>query len=197
MSKEDTSERNWWVITGADYSGKTTVINAIVAQGYATLNEQALEYMEDSQASGITVDDMLADQTKLQYGILGRKLAAEARQNTATTTFIDRGVHDTLGFLRYYGMPVSSEAQAAFDCANYRGVFFFDQLPLTNFRPDYAHSEGPEFLSRIGGYIFDAYVESGFDPIRVPVMGVAERTALVIDHVRQREPVPPVAALGA
>jgi predicted ATPase len=184
MLKEAIPERNWWVITGADYSGKTTVIRALAAQGLITLPEQAAELMSEYEASGMTVEEMLADQESLQYGILDRKIAAEASHDPVALTFADRGLPDTLGFLNYYGVSVKPQAREAIMRASYRGVFFFEQLPLTTFTPDFAHSEGSDFMARIGGFIHDAYVEFGFEPIRVPVMSVAERVAFVLHYAQ-------------
>jgi len=176
--------RNWWIITGADYSGKTTVIEQLSLQGIATLPEQGMEVMGEYEAMGMTAEEMLADQPRLQYKILDRKIAAEAQHDSSTLTFIDRGLPDTLGFLSYYGIPLRAQAKEIISHASYRGVFFFEQLPLAGFTPDFAHSEGRNFMARIGGFIHEAYVESGFRPIHVPVMSVADRVAFVLQHAR-------------
>lgn len=70
-------QTNWYVITGAPSSGKTTLINELAAGGYSIAPEIAREHIEILLANNHTLEDIQQDTQPLQRGILAGALKRE------------------------------------------------------------------------------------------------------------------------
>jgi predicted ATPase len=188
MTAEIKPGRNWWVLTGPDHSGKTTLLGELAARGYFTVPEQASEVVAEYEAAGVPPQEMLADHVKLQREIFWRQVEAEAQHDPTELTFLDRGLPDTVGYFNWYGdwygRGLTPDVRKALGTHRYRGVFFLDQLPLDTLASDYAHQEDSNFPATIGRYLLSGYNVCGFNPIEVPVMPVAKRADFIIEHVR-------------
>jgi predicted ATPase len=189
MRQVTPESRNWWVLTGNDFSGKTTVANALRERGFQVVPEAAMQVIEAEMAAGRGPDSFHADEAAFQYGIFYQKMRNEAEQQarhgSQTLTFLDRGLHETRAFLEYYGIPETAEARHLMQGAEYRGVFMLEQLPSSYFREDFAHTEGPEFLSAMGDLIWRSYAGAGYEPIKVPFMPVDERVDYILQNVER------------
>src|SRR5688572_32690503 len=98
------TKSNWHVITGAPASGKTLLISMLNRRGYNTMPEAARLIIDEGLERGLSLDDIRGDEHAWQEKILRRILAAEAKTDKNTLTFFDRGAHDGLAHLQYYGL---------------------------------------------------------------------------------------------
>ena len=116
---------NWVVITGAPCTGKTTVIEELKKLGHTCHPEAAREYIESEMAKGFTLDEIRADNLKLQSGILNKKMILEENLTPNQLIFLDRGIPDTLTYYR----PSALDPMLALDNCfinQYDKVFVFD-----------------------------------------------------------------------
>lgn len=171
----------WYVVTGGPSTGKTTLLAELAQRGYQTTDEVARVYIDEARESGITVHDLRRDEQQFQEEVARRKAAFEATLSPGKTIFFDRGMQDTLAYMRYYQYPLEDWVIDLCRQASYRTVFLLEQLDT--YTSDTARIEDESFSKSIEQLLFDAYVEYGMTPVRVPNLGVAERADFVLAHL--------------
>jgi predicted ATPase len=70
-------DTNWYVITGAPSSGKTSVIRELEGLGYRVVHEVARAYTEEELKKGRKLDEIKADALTFEQHILDRKIGIE------------------------------------------------------------------------------------------------------------------------
>ena len=167
------------IITGGPGSGKTTLIDALAAQGIATSPEVGRALIREQVASG---GDALpwGDERRFAALMLPREIAARAAALAlGRPVVLDRGVPDVAGFLRASGLPVPAAIdRAARDCRYNPRVF------LAPFWADiYAHDperQQPAALAAATEAVMRAtYRDHGYELVELPRASVVERVAFV------------------
>ena len=177
------SQNNWYVITGGPSSGKTTLLRVLEGLGHKVIHEAARSLIDEALAKGLTIDQLRANEKKFQIDVLRRKVQVEQEQDPTILTFFDRGMHDTLAYLRHYGWEINKLVQTAMQKASYRQVFLLDPLPA--YENDYARTEDAAFSAKLTKLLDKAYLEYGMRPVRVPVLEPKDRADFVLHYVNQ------------
>lgn len=173
---------NWYVITGGPGSGKTSLISMLADMGYVTVPEAARTIINEGLARSETLEQIRGDEQAWQSKILRRILDNEARTNPYILTFFDRGAHDGLAHLRYYGHEPPHEWQTLAGAKPYHTVFLLEPLP--DFENDYARTENADFTDKITGMMADAYAEHEMEPVRIPYGTPEERLKQILLHLQ-------------
>lgn len=176
-------DNNWYVITGGPSTGKTTLLTILENMGHKIIPEAARMVIDEGLAKGMTIEQIRADEGAFQDKVFSRKLAIEAGHDQSLLTFCDRGIHDTVAYLRYYAREVEEHIRKAVEQSHYKKVFLLE--PLTHFTEDYARTESHTFVEKITKLLYEAYNEAGHTPVRVPAMEPEERARFVLRHVGQ------------
>lgn len=179
MTTDFRYKTNWVAITGAPSSGKTSVIDALARQGYATQTETARELIENDMAHGLSIEQIRQNASALQKRIIQLKIAREMALDTQALIFLDRGMPDSMAYFRKAGMD-TTEAEAASKIFQYKHVFLFDRLPI---KKDGVRTEDEEQANQIDRWLEEDYKKLGYTPIRVPVMPIEDRTAFVLSRL--------------
>lgn len=167
---------NWIVITGAPCSGKTTLIDTLAARGYPIAPEGARAYIARRLAAGETITDIVADTHGLQNGILQENMRRHAALDPAARIFFDRGLPDSVGYFNLYDLD-PAPALAAAQQYRYARVVLLEPLPLIH---DAERVEDAATAAEIGRRIETAYVDLGYDLLRIPVMTIEERIDILL-----------------
>jgi predicted ATPase len=175
--------KNWYVITGGPSTGKTTLLLELEKLGHAIIPEAARTWIDQNLAKGLSIEQMRADEKMFQEDIARLKQKIESAHPADTLTFLDRGMHDTLAYLRHYGFGIEDWIQKAVEGSHYKKVFVLE--PLAAFQKDYARTEDQDFTQKLTKLLHDAYKEYGMKPISVPAMPITQRVAFVLEHVDQ------------
>lgn len=174
---------NWYVITGGPSSGKSTLLNILGEEGYATFEEAARLVIDEGLAAGKTVEEIRADEKSFQEAVLERKIQVEASHDKTLLTFFDRGMHDTLAYYRFYGWAIDKKTKKALIEAKYKSMFLLS--PLSFFEKDYARTEGREFAVQLHDLLKEAYEAYNIPVIEVPDASPEERIQFILDTVNQ------------
>jgi predicted ATPase len=83
---------NWYVITGAPCSGKTTVLNSLKDLGYEVVPEVARTYIDELIFSGLSIEQIRSNETKFQDDVLIKKYELEESLDKNKIIFLDRGI---------------------------------------------------------------------------------------------------------
>jgi predicted ATPase len=175
-------ETNWYVLTGAACTGKTTLINLLAEKGYKTVPEIARKHFDSELASGKTLEMLLEDGLDFQRTIVDLQLREEGGIDPDQLTFLDRGTPDTVTFIRIFGYDPNILLPLCFRY-RYAAIFVLDRLPLkreSTLGPEDQRSS--EFLD---AWLAHDYRALGYEVIRVPPVSPEERLAFVLEKVAE------------
>ena len=169
------------VITGGPCSGKTTIIDALAGRGHTTVPEAATELIEDPG-----LEDLRTNPREFQLQVLLRQLENEQRvletASADSVVFLDRGVGDGFGYLRYHGIEPFEELDEAWSLARQRSrsILFFESRP--DYQPASHRSETPAEARRIQEILLEDYRSRHDRVILIPWLPVEERLAAVLEE---------------
>lgn len=170
---------NWQIITGGPSSGKTTTLNGIASLGYKTVPELARVYIDEEMSKGRTVQEIRSSELEFQEKVLGMKNEIEYRLNPNELIFFDRGIWDSIPYMKLAG--ASKESIKKINSKHtYNNIFLLEQVP---FNTDYARVESAEKAISISELLFIAYSEKGYNVIKVPIMPVSNRVDFILNKL--------------
>ncbi len=164
----------WTVITGGASSGKTTLCLALASLGYGIIPEAARLLIDFRISEGMNVLDVRKDYMGFQREVLHTKVLWEKRREATATLFLDRGMPDSCA----YGLSFD-EVQEGHKF-KYQNVFFLEPVGFQN---DYARVESEASAKEVAESIFQAYLDFGYTPLRVPKLPIPERVQFVLDRL--------------
>lgn len=176
------TKNNWYVLTGGPSTGKTTLLGEIEKLGHKTVPEAARTVIEEAFKKGISVEELRKDEEHFQNEVIKLKIKLENELDNDTLTFLDRGMQDTLAYMRYYGFKVDRSAKSLFNTAKYRKVFLLEPLPT--FKNDLARTEDLSFTKKIHKLLLEAYSEYGMEPIVIASDSLENRLKLILSKVK-------------
>lgn len=175
------------IITGGPGSGKSTLIEALAADGFHHMPEAGRAIIRDQVAIGGTALPW-ADRTAYAELMLGWELRSwhEARNLTGSVIF-DRGVPDVIGYLRLCGLPVSAHVARAADLFRYqRRVFIappWREIFVTDAerKQDFAEAEATHQA------MIAVYAGLGYELVTLPLAPVGERVRFVRANIEREQ----------
>ena len=179
-------------LTGGPFAGKTTTIEALAAAGHPIVPEAAWRKIDEwNQQMG--VDGQMAwrrehpHEVQLAINTLQAEseAAAVAAHPDSPYIFCDRGRPDGLAYLRVYDVEPRDELKRNAATQQYDAAFLLDRLPDLDLRHETGRMDEPELLDRLDDLFIAAYREHGANPIRVPVMPVADRVAFILSELAE------------
>jgi predicted ATPase len=176
------STNNWYVITGGPATGKTTLLAELEKLGHVVVPEAARTLIDQALAKKITVKELRSDEKHFQENVVRLKEKIESEHDTNVLTFFDRGIHDTLAYMRYYNFKVEKWIERLMKKTRYKKVFLLDPLPT--FHNDYARTEDYDFTKRLHKILDNVYSDYGMKPIHVLIASPKIRAKFVLDQIK-------------
>lgn len=171
---------NWYVITGAPSSGKTTTLKALEKKGYKVFYEWARIYIDQEIKKGRTIEDIRKDEFEFQRKILDLKVSFENKLPKKDLIFMERGIPDSTSYMKLAGGKKDKILEKALKNCYYKKVFL---LELIKYELDYARTESQEEAILLDNLLEKSYTDLGIKVIRVPKMGVEERLKFIINNL--------------
>lgn len=171
---------NWYVLTGAACTGKTTLIDMLVDKGYHVVPESARFFFEQEMTKGRNLEEIRRDGGGLQRGIAAKQLAFESGCQADRITFLDRALPDSLTFYRVFGLNPNEILPQCF-LHHYAGVFLLERLPLH--RDQILGPEDDETSEFLTEWLHRDYSALGYGVITVPVLPPVERLAFILERL--------------
>ncbi|MER8373055.1 AAA family ATPase [Mesorhizobium sp. M1406] len=169
------------MLTGGPGSGKTILIAALRRAGFATSVEAGRGIIRDQSAIGGPAlpwhDRTLFAELMLSWEMRSYQIA---REQTGRPVFFDRGVPDTLGYLRLSGLPVPQHVSCA--AKRFRSsprVFAAPPWPEI-FAQDEERRQTPDEAERSYHALVGVYTELGYELVPLPLAPVEERLRFVL-----------------
>ena len=165
-----------YVLTGGPGTGKTTLLERLATEGFATVPESARQVIRKQQPDGaLPWTDPGAFQELVLQG------QEEAERSLEGEVFLDRGFADGIAYTEVLGCGIDSRVYDLIRAADYTRVFFLEQLP--SFDQDAERREDRNLAERIHAKLYEVYDRLGCDIVRVPPGTVDERTRLVLSSL--------------
>ena len=176
MTEAQSIQTEWYVVTGAPASGKTTVLDALAAKGIEIIPEVARIYIDDLLDQGKTLDDIRGNEVEFHLEIVKRKLDLELNLPKDKTLFFDRALPDCLAYHRLNRLdPEDIREQCTL--YQYKKVFVLDRL---DYQIDHVRTEDEDMACYLDEHLERDYREHGYHVVRVPVMSVEERVEFIL-----------------
>lgn len=175
------SGSGWYVLTGGPCAGKTSLLLELQKRGHRIVPEAARAYIEAETVKGKVLKDIRGDEVAFQCAVLSLKQQAEAQLPRGELIFFDRGIHDTIAYLRATGANIDSGTESRIvGSSSYMKAFLLDMLP---FEHDGTRTESVEQAARIHHMLRTSYETHGVTVVTVPVAPLAKRAEFVLDNL--------------
>lgn len=173
------------VVTGGPGSGKSTLIDALRAEGFRAMPESGRAIIQQQVAIGGTALPW-ADRRAFADLMLSWDLRSyqEAEAGSGLTLF-DRGVPDVAGYLDLCGLPVPLHVQRAAERYRYRSPVFIAPPWPEIFTGDTERKQSPAEAEATYHAMVGAYSRLGYELLELPRGPIAERVAFVKAHLPQ------------
>ncbi|TIS99861.1 AAA family ATPase [Mesorhizobium sp.] len=169
----------FFVLTGGPGSGKTALIEALRSAGLATSTEAGRGIIRDQAAIGGSAlpwhDPALFAELMLSWEL--RSYQAALEQNGPV--FFDRGVPDTLGYLRLIGLPVPDHVRNAAERFRYANHVFIAPPWPEIFRQDSERKQTLDEAERTYHALTSVYTELGYELVPLPLAPVEARLRFI------------------
>jgi predicted ATPase len=171
------------IITGGPGSGKTTLIEALRARGFACSVEAGRGIIQDQVAiAGRALpwhDPLLFAELMLSWEMRSYRIA----ELTDGQVFFDRGVPDVLGYLRLMNIPAPDYMQKAAREFRYNHIVFIAPAWREIFHQDVERKQDFGEAQRTYDALESTYTAMGFQLLELPRMGVKERCEFILSHI--------------
>lgn len=170
---------DWFVVTGAPCSGKTTLLESLAYRGLQITEEAARTFIDQKLSEGETLDTIWSNGADTVDPIHSMRLTTELGLRHDHVILLDKAIPDTIPYARMFGVdeqPILERARLF----RYRAVFLCDQLPL---RQDGRRGDDDDQRQWLEAETVRVYSELDYDLIRIPVMSVEKRAQFVLTHM--------------
>lgn len=171
------------IITGGPGSGKTTLIDALRARGFACSVEAGRGIIQDQVAiNGRALpwrDPLLFAELMLCWEMRSYRIA----ELTNGPVFFDRGVPDVLGYLLLMNIPAPDYMQKAAREFCYSRFVFIAPPWREIFHQDVERKQDFEEAQRTYEALASAYTALGCRLVELPCIGIKERCEFILDHL--------------
>ncbi len=169
------------VITGGPGTGKSSIINALLAKGYTCLEEISRAVTLQAQKKGVTqlfLSDPMRFSSLLLEGRLEQFKTATA--SASSSVFLDRGIHDILAYLNYSHTKYPEHFKTTAAISQYDFVFSLKPWQAI-YKSDNERYETFAQAQVIHEHLIETYKDYGYTPINVPFGSVDDRTAFILN----------------
>ncbi len=180
------------MITGGPATGKTSLIEGLEREGYTCFQEIIRDFTAIARQTGdlssLDTNPINAVSDPLEFNrklLEGRKNQFEQAENSnKPIVFFDRGIHDILAYMDYYGQALGPKFIEAALLYKYDFVFL---LPMWEdiFETDEGRFESFEDSLKIQECLRDGYERFENTVIEVPFDNVENRIKFILDTLNQ------------
>ena len=175
-------QTNWYVITGASCSGKTTLIDQLADKGFQTVPEAARQYFEREFAKGRTIGEIRKDPATFTCQVYDMMIERERGLRATEVTFLDRGLPDGFAFYRFAGLNPNEILPDCFQ-HRYASVFMLNRFP---YQQDGVRAGDDAVADYFESWTARDYSALGYKVVWVPVLPPKERLAFVLERLSEQ-----------
>lgn len=186
MNKEalDMDADRFFVITGGPGSGKSSILDALQARGFARSMEAGRGIIQDQVEIGGQalpwINPAAFAELMLCWEMRSYRMALE----WSGDVFFDRGLPDVIGYLRLMKLPVPSYMEKAARTFRYHRHVFVAPPWEEIFAPDRERKQGFAEAVRTYESMVATYRDFGYELVEIPKAPVEERVEFVLRSMK-------------
>ena len=177
----------FFVLTGGPGSGKTTLVEALEARGYATTEEAGRGVIREQMQGGDGLPWL--DRERFAGLMFDWELRSyrQAQRQDGPVVF-DRGLPDTIGYLKLEGLEVPAWMEEEALRLRYNRSVFIAPPWKDIFGPDEERRQSWEVAVRTHEVMAETYAELGYDLMELPRGAVDQRADFVVAAIGNARP---------
>ena len=178
--------RNFFVITGASGSGKSSILAELARRGYTCVEEVGRRIVREQKSAGGDATPW-QDHDKFMQLLLARSIQAYGSvREGKCPVFFDRGLPECLGYAKSLDGAARTEALRQISTRRYNGCVFvsapWEEIYTTDAERMHSFADGVAYYEAEVA----AYAECRYSLLEIPRAPVEERAAFVIGHALAR-----------
>jgi predicted ATPase len=176
-----------FIFTGGPGCGKTTTLEALLAEGYQVCPEAYGALYKEAKLDG-TLDRFCSDLVYQRYLIMQRHFEQEAKLDLNRSAFLDRSIPDVIFYGNYFNVKMPIDLIQKFEThkADYAIVFFFEPVPASLYQSTDVRLESRAEALKIHQALLLNYEKHGFNIVHVPFDTVKRRVEFILNKVKNR-----------
>ena len=170
------------VVTGGPGAGKTTVLGLLAGRGYAVMDEAGRGIIRHRAITGGPPpwqDPLLFAELMFSWEMRSLDLAAQR----GGPVLFDRGIPDTIAYLRLCGLPVPDHMLRAARQVRYAGMVFLMPWWPEIYETDAERLQTPEVARQTADIVAGTWRELGYELVEVPRDGPDARGDFIATHI--------------
>lgn len=184
--KHNTTAQKFYILTGGPGAGKTTLLEALSTIGFTTVPEEGRRIIKeqlDSNGNGLPwIDKKLF--AKLMFDASVKSYQKIIRTSGADPVFFDRGVLDTIGYLKLEKLPVPKEMDRNAHEIRYNTNVFILPPWKEIYENDPERKQTFEVAELTFECMYKTYQEYGYHVIEVPRVTVEQRIRFILEIIQ-------------
>lgn len=177
---------NFFIVTGGPGSGKSTLVEALHQRGYGRSIEAGRGIIQDQVAiEGRALpwhDRLLFAELMLSWDMRSYHLAEDSH----APVFFDRGVPDTLGYLRLLRLPAPAHMRKAADVFRYNRKVFIAPPWEQIFQQDRERKQDFDEAVRTYTSLVETYQSLNYKLLELPRASIEQRCDFVLKEIQAR-----------
>jgi predicted ATPase len=171
-------KNNYYILTGAPGSGKSTLINSLRKKDYICVDEAAREIIAEQK--DINGEGLYNKNKQLFLELMLSRSMCRYNQyiDTAKPILFDRGIPDIIGYAKLFELNPQPSIKASQICKYNNKIFF-----LPSWREIYSNDEDRTMsfddAAQFGDLIRQAYYDLGYNCVDVPLVNIDERIRFI------------------
>jgi predicted ATPase len=172
-----------FIITGGPGSGKSTLIEALAARGFACMPEAGRAIIRDQVSIGGEALPWLNRRMFAELMLSWEMRSYRAALDLRGPVFFDRGVPDVAGYLRLSGMSLPAHVEKAAESFRYCPRVFIAPPWLEIFGNDAERLQSFDEAQATHRAMAETYAGLGYDLIPLPQVPVEQRVEFVVKAI--------------
>lgn len=174
------TKTNWYILTGAPGSGKTSVLNRINNIGLNTVGEAGRKVIHKALNAGIPSEVIFKNQKLLQDAIFQENILQHSKQDLNKLMFFDRGLPDSLPFYQVAKLDDSYIVNFS-NLFMYKTVFYFEMLP--NFERNNVRPQKNSEIEILSKKAIEVYKSMDIPIVTIPVLTIDARVHFILKYL--------------
>lgn len=167
-------------ITGGPGAGKTTLVNALADEGFATISEAGRAILEEQKRSGGNATHY-ADRVRYAELQFARCIADyQAALTLPPPVWFDRTIVDVYGYYLLIGEAVPDRVKRACDTHRYTETALLAPFWTEIFRNDDLRRQDEAEARATEDALREAYTANGYQLVELPRASTADRVAFAV-----------------